>query len=439
MLFADEVMSQELVFADGPVNVGNRSQQSKVAALTRWKKAAVEKALRTLDVAASALAVCTGQARMRGCAFKANALKKKTLLNVSMSLVKASSRAAAHKKILAGRRRGKSWALNSDTQMDMAVDFATGTVSKRSMAKAFTVEKTAVMRSIANVASFSMNADVVRLTDLRRFVAETSPVLDFGLLTIAGDTTRANFAVSLPGSAHANASKPSKSLLTLVVLAWREKGETMQVWNVEMPPLECISDDAATMWRMLHTTPVGQALFALWRAIDFRVKACGHQCFLQLPSDDAKANGRLAEAFSSYHAGTSVTVDRQKCMNHQTQLAVVETVVSIFGLAFTASLYHLSGFFAMSTYFLRCQLALRGFIESADFNSIFVQDHAQTTVERDFCQALTLYAQRRCGIQQRTALQHVLSAWLFRVIMCTSRVFFRFLTNKTANIIKACF
>jgi hypothetical protein len=77
MFFADEDVPHELVFADGLANVGNRSQQSKVAALARWKKAAVEKALRTLDIAGSALAVCTGQARMRGCAFKANAFKQK--------------------------------------------------------------------------------------------------------------------------------------------------------------------------------------------------------------------------------------------------------------------------------------------------------------------------------------------------------------------------
>jgi hypothetical protein len=252
--------SDQLVFADLRIDAeslrdkSRKSKDGRLAIHTRWQAVAGQTSLQLVEHATAAMNMCLTSCRARGSLkLKKTSVKKesitKTLRAASRDFQDLGERLQDRQITPSSKRRGASWATTAASQVKIALEFASGTMSKRSLAKTFDMEKTCVTRSVAQVASFSITSDILRLRELENWIRISCPILDFGFLSLAEDSTKQSFAVKLPGCKHSNSTKPSKVLLMLAMLSWREKGGTIRVWHVEIPPTECPTDDAETMWR----------------------------------------------------------------------------------------------------------------------------------------------------------------------------------------------
>ena len=235
-----------------------RRRAARLAVGIRWKRAACQRADQVTEEAVKALRTCLASARLRGGTRDVlSSRSKRSKAHRGKLIMKTLQHIQSRKKTAPAKRRGSGWAMTDQAHLEMAGEFAGSTSSKRALGTSFNTRKDAVSRTVALVSCMSITADLARMDKLMHWIRRDAPIIDFALLSFAGDSTKANVSVTIQGSRHANSTKPTHILLEMATVVWRERGREIEVWNVEVPPIEIPKDDAENMWRCVHTTTIG--------------------------------------------------------------------------------------------------------------------------------------------------------------------------------------
>jgi hypothetical protein len=305
-----------------------------------------------------------------------------------------ASAIVGQKKTPTWRRRGSAWSLSNQSMLQLATSYTIGTNSSKNIGHSFSVGHDAVRRTVFHVACCASEADAQFLFDRVRWLEEEKPDLDFATWLLSFDETDTKVLESTGiGNKHAR-KKTAHSCVTKIVFAWRERGRQLTILNVQVSPLELTANNAACLWHTLtrhaQMLPVAKFGLALLRRT---TSSNGLACRIY-PTDDHPANDLLVAAARASEADEGWTHETLKCLNHQTQLGVMDTIVSVFALSTTNKLYQIGNFFRMGSYFMRVTLALLPFLASGCNGRLLrVGSHAVSVADRGFQVALISYVE----------------------------------------------
>jgi hypothetical protein len=320
------------------------------------------------------------------------------------------------------QRKGTGWSLSPQTEMDICKDYVNGRNTKASLSRSYSCTRPVILRSLALVADMSIEADIRRILEIIAWLKESEPLLEYSSLTIGHDSTSAITQTSVASrqaptsgaivpyvdavdlvSAHTmRGFKVAHVEQVLAIVIYKEATKPALIWSVEVPSLELFNGKAEGQWRGLRGHPVTKALFDVSTALSIRTAASRNPSFLVLPADDATTNDSLVGALGAELATPSRGVTKILCQNHQTQLSLMETIISVFGLGTTNDLYVVSAFFGLSDYYLRMQCAVVPFLAANRF--VVVRGYIPTVAEEAFAASLLSFMEdnlRQMGVDDK--------------------------------------
>ena len=382
----------------GKRNGRTRHHHLEMARAKKQEKGSTRRLGKLIRSSTSVLHQCLRSAHMRGnfarVRGKLQVLDKghKNSALCVKRFARVASAVAGQQNVSTRKRRGSAWSISKQSMLEMATSYTIGSNSSYNVGHSYSVGHDAVRRTVYHVACCASEVDAQFLLDRVRWLEEEKPDLDFATWLFSFDETDTKVLESTGNGNRLMRKKTAHSCVTKIVFAWRERGGPLTILNAQLTPLELTANNAASLWHTMITHPQMLPVAKFGSTLLRRAALCNGLACRLFPTDDHPANDLLVAAVRTSEADERWTHESLKCLNHQTQLGVMDTIVSVFGLGTTNKLYQIGNFFRMGSYFMRVTLALPSFLTSGCNGRLMrVGAYAVSVADRAFQVAMISY------------------------------------------------